>query len=142
MPLSVELGPGLLSSIYDGIQRPLPLLAETSGSFISRGISVPGLDKEKKWEFKPYVKTGDHVTGGDMLGTVKEYHLEHRVMLPPFVSGIVRDIRSGEFTIDEPVCILEDSTQIPMMQKWPVRKGDPIRENGPGYAACHRPEDF
>ena len=125
LPLSVELGPGLLSSIYDGIQRPLPLLAEKSGSFISRGVTLPGLSHERRWEFKPYVKTGDHVTGGDVLGTVTEYHLEHRVMLPPFVSGIVKDIHSGEFTIDEPVCTLEDGTQIPMLQTWPVRKGRP-----------------
>ncbi len=125
LPLSVELGPGLLSSIYDGIQRPLPLLAEKSGSFISRGVTLPGLSHERRWEFKPYVKTGDHVTGGDVLGTVTEYHLEHRVMLPPFVSGIVKDIQSGEFTIDEPICTLEDGTQIPMLQTWPVRKGRP-----------------
>ena len=128
LPLSVELGPGLLSSIYDGIQRPLPLLAEKSGSFISRGVTLPGLSHERRWEFKPYVKTGDHVTGGDVLGTVTEYHLEHRVMLPPFVSGIVKDIHSGEFTIDEPVCTLEDGTQIPMLQTWPVRKGRPYQQ--------------
>ena len=127
LPLSVELGPGLLSSIYDGIQRPLPLLAEKSGSFISRGVTLPGLSHERKWDFKPHVKTGSHVTGGDVIGTVTEYHLEHRVMIPPFISGIVKDIHSGEFTIDEPVCTMDDDTQIPMLQTWPVRKGRPYQ---------------
>jgi V/A-type H+-transporting ATPase subunit A len=127
VPLSVELGPGLLSSIYDGIQRPLPLLAEKTGSFISRGVTLPGLSHGRRWEFRPRVKKGDQVTGGDIIGTVTEYHLEHRVMIPPFVSGIVREIRSGEFTVDEPVCTLEDDTKIPMLQTWPVRKGRPYQ---------------
>ncbi len=125
LPLSVELGPGLLSSIYDGIQRPLPVLAEKSGSFISRGVSLPGLSHDRKWEFLPRVKKGDQVTGGDVIGTVTEYHLEHRIMVPPFISGMVSEIRSGEFTIDEPVCTLDNGTQIPMLQTWPVRKGRP-----------------
>ncbi|MCU0631786.1 MAG: V-type ATP synthase subunit A [Methanolinea sp.] len=127
LPLSVELGPGLLSSIYDGIQRPLPLLAEKTGSFISRGVTLPGLSHVRRWEFRPRVKMGDQVTGGDIIGTVTEYHLEHRVMMPPFVSGIVKEIHSGEFTVDEPVCTLEDGTQIPMLQTWPVRKGRPYQ---------------
>jgi V/A-type H+-transporting ATPase subunit A len=127
LPLSVELGPGLLSSIYDGIQRPLPLLAEKSGSFISRGVTLPGLSHDRRWEFNPRVKKGDQVTGGDVIGTVTEYHLEHRVMIPPFVTGIVEDIHSGEFTIDEPVCTLDDGNQIPMLQTWPVRKGRPYQ---------------
>jgi len=126
-PLSVELGPGLLSSIYDGIQRPLPLLVERSGSFISRGISVPGVNKEKKWDFVATAKTGDKIVEGDILGTVKEYHIEHRIMVPPHVSGTIREIRSGAFTVEEPVCFLEDNTPISMMQKWPVRKGRPYR---------------
>ncbi len=127
-PLSVELGPGLLSSIYDGIQRPLPLLVERSGSFISRGISVPGINKEKKWDFVATAKAGDRVVEGDILGTVKEYHIEHRIMVPPHVSGIIREIRSGVFTVEEPVCTLEDNTTIIMMQKWPVRRGRPYKE--------------
>jgi V/A-type H+-transporting ATPase subunit A len=127
LPLSVELGPGLLSSIYDGIQRPLPLLAEKSGSFISRGVTLPGLSHDTKWEFKPQVKNGDKVSGGDVIGTVKEYHLEHRVMIPPLVSGAVKDIHSGNFTIDEPVCTLENGEKIPMLQTWPVRKGRPYQ---------------
>ena len=127
-PLSVELGPGLLSSIYDGIQRPLPVLMKKSGSFISRGISVPGLDKEKNWEFVATAKKGDLVSGGDIIGTVKEFHIEHRVMVPPNVSGTIKEIRSGAFTVEEPVCILEDDTPITMMQKWPVRRGRPYRK--------------
>ncbi len=126
-PLSVELGPGLLSSIYDGIQRPLPLLVEKSGSFISRGISLPGVSKEKKWDFIATAKTGDRVGEGDILGTVKEYHIDHRIMLPPGVSGVVKVCRSGAFTVEEPVCTLEDGTVITMLQKWAVRKGRPYK---------------
>src|SRR5512137_2745968 len=126
-PLSVELGPGLLSSIYDGIQRPLPKLVEKSGSFISRGISVPGIDKEKKWEFTAIARTGDHVTGGDILGTVMEYHIEHKILVPPAISGTVKEIHSGSFTVEDPVCILEDKTPITMMQRWPVRRGRPYK---------------
>ncbi len=127
MPLSVELGPGLLSSIYDGIQRPLPKLVEKSGSFISRGISVPGIDRDKKWEFTAVASKGDHVTGGDVLGTVMEYHIEHRILVPPTVSGTIRVISSGSFTIEEPICTLEDNTPITMVQKWPVRQGRPYK---------------
>jgi len=126
IPLSADLGPGLLSSIYDGIQRPLSLLAERSGSYISRGISVPGIDRSRKWEFTPAVKQGDQVKEGDILGTVQEFHLVHRIMVPPRVSGTVREARSGGFTIEEPVCTLEDGRQIPMLQRWPVRIGRPI----------------
>jgi V/A-type H+-transporting ATPase subunit A len=126
-PLSVELGPGLLSSIYDGIQRPLPKLVERSGSFISRGISVPGIDREKKWEFAATARKGDRVSGGDILGTVMEFHIEHRILVPPTVSGTIREIRNGSFTVEDPVCILEDNTPITMMQKWPVRQGRPYK---------------
>lgn len=125
LPLSVELGPGLLSSIYDGIQRPLPLLAEKSGSFISRGVTLPGLSHEQEWEFTPRVKKGDHVTNGDVIGTVTEFHLEHRIMVPPFVSGVVKEIRNGRFNVDVPVCTLDNGNEIPMLQTWPVRKGRP-----------------
>jgi V/A-type H+-transporting ATPase subunit A len=127
-PLSVELGPGLLSSIYDGIQRPLPVLVKRSGSFISRGISVPGIDKEKKWDFVASAKKGDTVSGGDIVGTVKEYNIEHRIMVPPPVSGTIREIRSGAFTVEDPLCILDDGTPITMLQKWPVRRGRPYKK--------------
>ncbi len=124
-PLSVELGPGLISSIYDGVQRPLSVLAERSGSFISRGIAVPGLDRNKKWEFTPVAKSGDTVMQGDIIGTVREFHIEHRIMVPPGVSGTIREIRAGEFTVDEVVCTLGNGTGIRLMQTWPVRKERP-----------------
>ena len=127
-PLSVELGPGLLSSIYDGIQRPLPVLVKRSGSFISRGISVSGIDKEKKWDFVASAKKGDRVSGGDIVGTVKEYNIEHRIMVPPPISGTIREIRSGAFTVEDPICILDDGTPITMLQKWPVRRGRPYKK--------------
>jgi V/A-type H+/Na+-transporting ATPase subunit A len=127
-PLSVELGPGLLSSIYDGIQRPLPVLVKRSGSFISRGISVPGIDKEKKWDFVASAKKGDTVSGGDIVGTVMEYNIEHRIMVPPPISGTIREIRSGAFTVEDPLCILDDGTPITMLQKWPVRRGRPYKK--------------
>src|SRR5512133_1818098 len=93
-PLSVELGPGLLSSIYDGVQRPLPVLMEKSGDFIARGIYAPGLNREKTWEFVPTVKVGDRVAAGDILGTVQEYHFEHRILVPHGIAGTVTDIRA------------------------------------------------
>ena len=124
-PLSVELGPGLLSSIYDGIQRPLPLLVEKSGSFISRGISVPGVSRERTWDFVATAKPGDRVGEGDILGTVREYHIDHRIMVPPGVSGVVKSCQSGTFTVEQTVCTLEDGTVIAMLQKWAVRKGRP-----------------
>jgi len=128
-PLSVELGPGLLSSIYDGVQRPLPELLKICGDFIARGISAPGLDRQKKWEFVPSVKTGDTVTAGDILGTVKEFHFEHRILVPHHGSGTVTDIRSGSFTVEETICTLNTPLNTPlntsihlsMMQVWPVR---------------------
>jgi V/A-type H+-transporting ATPase subunit A len=125
MPLSVELGPGLLSSIYDGIQRPLPVLAEKSGSFISRGVSLPGLSRTQTWEFTATAKTGDAVSGGDILGTTREYYLEHRVLVPPLVSGTVKEISSGSFRVDEPVGMLDNGTGLYLMHTWPVRKGRP-----------------
>ena len=99
-PLSVELGPGLLSSIYDGIQRPLPGLVEKSGNFISRGITLHGLDWKKRWKFVPLVKRKDRIQGGDIIGEVKEYHITHRILVPPSVQGVVSDIEEGEFTVD------------------------------------------
>ena len=128
MPLAVELGPGLLSSIYDGVQRPLPVLLAKCGDFIARGISAPGLEREKKWEFLPVVKKGDKVSGGDVIGTVKEFHFEHRILIPPRVSGTVTEIRSGSFTVEETVCVLDNGTRLPMMQVWPVRIPRPIRK--------------
>ena len=120
-PLSVELGPGLLSSIYDGVQRPLPVLMQMSGDFIARGIYAPGLNREKKWEFVPTVKVGDMVVTGDIIGTVKEFHFEHRILVPHGAAGTVTDIAAGSFTVEETVCTLDGETRITMMRTWPVR---------------------
>lgn len=127
LPLSVELGPGLLASIFDGIQRPLPVLVERSGSFISRGISVPGLDRKRKWAFKPTVKRGDNVSEGDVIGLVKEFYIDHKIMVPPNIKGTVTEIRGGDFTVEEPICTLDSGASITMMQKWPVRRGRPYQ---------------
>jgi len=127
-PLSVELGPGLLSSIYDGVQRPLPVLKEKSGDFIARGIYAPGLDREKKWDFVPVAKKGDRIVTGDIIGTVREFHFDHRILVPHGVSGIVSDIRAGSFTVEETVCTIDGKTNLSMMQYWPVRIPRPIRK--------------
>lgn len=136
-PLSVELGPGLIENIYDGIQRPLEVIREVSGSNnLPRGVEVPALDREKKWEFTPVVKPGDQVTGGDVLGAVQETDsILHKIMLPPRMKGTIVSIQSGSFTVTEPVYVLqrEDGSQVelPMMQKWPVRVGRPYKHKYP-----------
>ena len=127
-PLSVELGPGLLASIYDGVQRPLPVLLALSGDFIGRGITAPGLDRSRKWAFVPSVKTGDVVKGGDVLGTVREFQFEHRVLVSPLDGGTVTEIREGEFTVAETVCVLDNNRQLTMMHHWPVRIPRPHRK--------------
>jgi len=127
MSLSVELGPGLLESIYDGIQRPLMVLQEKMGDFIQRGVTANGLDRERLWEFRPTVKKGDSVKGGSVIGLVQETeNIEHKIMVPPTVSGTVSSIKSGKFKVDETVCVLTDGTEMSMMQKWPVRKPRPV----------------
>jgi len=129
MPLSVELGPGLLESIYDGIQRPLPVLMEKMESdFIERGVAAPGLDRAREWEFTPVVTKGAEVKGGDIIGTVPETHIEHKIMVPPTVSGVVDDIKSGSFKVTDCVCKLADGTELTLMQKWPVRAPRPSRK--------------
>ena len=120
-PLSVELGPGLLASIYDGVQRPLPVLMQKSGDFIARGIYAPGLAREKKWEFVPSVKKGDKVIAGDVIGTVQEFHFEHRILAPHGTAGTVTDITPGSFTVEDTVCTLDGTTRLSLMQVWPVR---------------------
>lgn len=125
--LSVQLGPGLLTKIYDGIQRPLPELEKTMGVFIKRGVDADGLDLEKIWEFNATAKAGDSISSGDVLGTVQETKtIEHRVMVPPGTSGVIKSINSGEFNVTQTVCTLEDGTDIQMMQKWPVRTPRPF----------------
>jgi V/A-type H+-transporting ATPase subunit A len=127
MPLSVELGPGLLTSIYDGIQRPLPVLKDRMGDFIKRGVSANGLSREKEWDFVPTVNRGDKVKGGDIIGTVQETeNIQHRIMVPPNISGTVDEIKKGRFKVDEAICTLSDGGELTMMQKWPVRKPRPV----------------
>ena len=131
-PLSVELGPGLIEGIFDGIQRPLDVIAETEGDRIPLGIDVPKLNREKKWTFKKLVKVGDKLIGGDIIGEVEETKaVIHKVMLPPNVSGEIISITDGEFTIVDEVAKIKTSdneiVEITMLQKWPVRKGRPYK---------------
>ncbi|MDO8873766.1 MAG: ATP synthase subunit A [Methanoregula sp.] len=129
LSLAVELGPGLLTSIYDGIQRPLSVLVDKMGNFIERGVTAPGLSHEKKWTFKPLVKSGDKIEAGAILGEVQETNIVHKVMLPPKEKpGVVKTIKSGDYTVDEIICILEDGREYPMIQRWPVRIPRPVKE--------------
>ncbi|HYA33225.1 MAG TPA: V-type ATP synthase subunit A [Candidatus Bathyarchaeia archaeon] len=129
LPLSVELGPGLLGSIYDGIQRPLPVLNAKLGDFIERGVAASGLDHSKKWDFVPEVKKGDEVRAGQSLGYVQETaNLKHKIMVPPDKGGRIETIEAGEHTIDDVVCTLDDGTQLKLMQEWPVRVSRPSVE--------------
>jgi len=119
--LSVELGPGLLTSIYDGIQRPLPVLAKQMGDFIKRGVDAPGLDHAKKWEFKPLKKKGDNAEEGDFIGEVEETPgFMHKIMVPIGIKGKITEISSGKFTVDDTVCVI-GKDKIKMFQRWPVR---------------------
>ncbi len=131
-PLSVELAPGLISGIFDGIQRPLTTLFFKYGSRISRGVSVNNLDREKKWHFSPRVKKGDAVAEGDILGVVQETEIvEHRILVPNGMSGKVVSVEEGDFTIEDTVAVLQtDSGKKPvsMLRKWPVRRGRPYKE--------------
>ncbi len=126
-PLSVELGPGLLTSVYDGIQRPLPVLREKMGDFIYRGVSAPGLDHEKKWDFNPVAKAGDEVAPGQVLGTVQEGPMVHKIMVPLNVKGKIDSIKSGSFNIDETIAVI-DGKDVCMVQYWPVRNPRPVAE--------------
>lgn len=132
LPLSVELGPGLIESIYDGIQRPLNALRKVAGDRIARGVNVPSLDHKKKWLFTPVKKTGDKVIAGDVIGTVQENEIIlHKIMVPYGMEGAISNIKKGEFTIDETVCELDGKSgksSITMCQKWSVRKGRPYIE--------------
>lgn len=129
LPLSVELGPGLLSSIYDGIQRPLPVLNLQLGDFIERGVTAPGLDHAKKWDFIPEAKPGDEVKEGQSIGFVQEtVNLKHKITVPPRKSGKIKTIESGEHTIDDVICTLEDGTELKLKQEWPVRVSRPVVE--------------
>ena len=130
-PLSVELGPGMLRHMYDGIQRPLEKLEDLAGSFLERGVTAPPLNRETKWEFVPTKKVGDEVVAGDILGTVEETHvLTHKIMVPYGTKGKVKDIKSGDFTVEEIVAVIETEDgdkEINMIQEWPVRQARPSR---------------
>lgn len=135
MPLSVELGPGLIGSIFDGIQRPLDDIMKISGNNLARGIEVASLKRDKVWEFKPCVKKGDKLSGGSVIGTVEETEIvTHKILVPPNVSGTVEEIKSGSFKVDETVCVLEENGkkhELSLMQKWPVRTGRPYKSKLP-----------
>ena len=132
-PMSVELGPGLIGSIYDGIQRPLDDIMELSGNNLHRGVEVPALKRDRQWEFVPALKVGDSVAAGDVLGTVQETEIvSHKIMVPPGLLGTVKDIRAGAFPVTETVAVVEtpDGKEVPltMVQRWPVRRGRPYRQ--------------
>ena len=132
-PLSVELGPGLIEGIFDGIQRPLEKIRELVGNSLVRGIEVPALDRDKKWHFVPKVKPGDKVVGGDILGTAQETEIvEHRIMVKPGVVGTVKAIAEGDYTVTEQIGSIEtangDELPVTLMQKWPVRRGRPFEK--------------
>ncbi len=128
-PMSVELGPGLIASIYDGIQRPLDDIMKISGNNLQRGVEVAALKRDKKWEFVPVAKVGDEVEAGDVLGTVQETQIvQQKIMVPYGIQGTVKEIKAGEFTVEEVVAVLETKDgdkELTMMQKWPVRRGRP-----------------
>ena len=136
-PLSVELGPGIIENIYDGIQRPLEeIMKKVQGNNLPRGVEVPALDREKTWEFTASVAVGDRVSGGDVIGTVPETSVVlHKIMVPPALSGTIESIRSGSFTVTDTVAVLVDDKgekhNLTMMQKWPVRVGRPYKHKYP-----------
>ena len=133
MPLSVELGPGLISTIYDGIQRPLEKMYEISGCNIKKGVEVPSLDRNTKWAFKPVKAVGDKVTAGQIIGVVQETPVvECRIMVPYGLEGTIKEIKEGSFTVEETVCIITDNRgrdiDVSMLQRWPVRRERPYKE--------------
>lgn len=136
MPLSVELGPGLISSIYDGIQRPLDILKSTKGDFITRGAEAFAIDREKKWDFEPISKVGDKVTPGDIIGTVQESSIvKHKIMVPYGIKGEIKEIYKDKFTVTDTIALIKDREgsihEIKMLQKWPVRKPRPYKKKLP-----------
>ena len=135
VPMSVELGPGLITSIYDGIQRPLDDIMKTSGNNLKRGVEVPSLKRNLKWEFVPVVKEGDEVEEGDVIGTVQETALvQQKIMVPYGIRGTVREIRSGTFTVEDVVAVVQTADgekELTLMQRWPVRRGRPYRKKLP-----------
>lgn len=135
-PLSVELGPGLISNIYDGIQRPLKEVMKVCGTNLTRGAELPSLNREAKWTFTPAVMAGDRVEAGDTIGTVKETDIVlHKIMVPPSVKGVVKSVETGDFTVTDTVCVLTldngSEKTLTLMQKWPVRVGRPYKKKLP-----------
>ena len=135
VPMSVELGPGLITSIYDGIQRPLDDIMKVSGNSLKRGVEVPSLKRNLKWEFVPTAKVGDEVETGDVIGTVQETVLvRQKIMVPYGVKGTIKEIKAGEFTVEEVVAVVETENgdrELTLMQKWPVRRGRPYKKKLP-----------
>ncbi len=132
LPLSAELGPGLITSIFDGIQRPLAQIVKESGDYIHRGIYIPGLSRTAKWHFVPTKSPGDSIVEGDIIGTVKETEIVlHRIIVPPGIFGIIEDIKEGDFTVTDTICIIKNDSgenlELPMIQIWPVRVPRPYR---------------
>ena len=126
-PLKVELGPGMLGSIYDGIQRPLPILIKQMGDFIKRGVDAPGLDAQKKWDFKALVKNGDSVSGGSIIGEVEENPgIMHKIMVPPNQNGKIKEIKSGKFTVNDIIGKLDNGFELRLKHNWPVRVARPV----------------
>ena len=137
VPMSVELGPGLIASIYDGIQRPLDDIMKVSGNSLQRGVEVASLKRDKKWEFVPVAKVGDEVEAGDILGTVQEtIVVQQKIMVPYGIKGTVKEIKSGEFTVEDVVAVVateDGDKELTMLQRWPVRKGRPyVKKLPPG----------
>lgn len=133
VPMSVELGPGLISNIYDGIQRPLEDIMKKIGNSLARGVEVPSLNREKKWHFNPVLKAGDAVTAGDVIGTVKETEIvTQKIMVPYGIDGEIKSISEGDYTVTETVAVIKtaagDEREVALMQKWPVRMGRPYKE--------------
>ena len=128
LPLAVELGPGMLNGIFDGIQRPLDKIREASGTYIDRGIVVNSLSREVSWSFTPLVSIGDQVEGGTVLGTVPEFSFSHKILVPPGVAGTVKSVApAGEYRIDQTVATLEDGTELTLFHRWPVRQARPVQ---------------
>lgn len=131
-PLSVELGPGMLERMYDGIQRPLEKLEALAGNFLKKGVTAPALDREKLWDFEPVANIGDELVAGDILGTVEETTvITHKIMVPYGVSGKLKDIKAGEFKVEDTIAVIETEDgdkELNMIQYWPVRQGRPIKE--------------
>ncbi|HLV50185.1 MAG TPA: hypothetical protein VKY25_04575, partial [Erysipelothrix sp.] len=123
-PLSIMLGPGILSQIIDGVGRDLSQYAEKSGDYLQHGLHLESLDTSVKWTFHPMVEVGDEVKQGDVLGYVDEFHLKHYIMVPPGLSGVVSSIESGDFTVTETVAVIDDGKkhEIQMMTRWPIRR--------------------